>query len=63
MLQTLPMTTLRREAKAQIDLSIRERVQPRAPKSGIGIVLPTGARSRRIFVDGSGKLTAAGKYY
>ena len=56
------MTTLRRQTKAQIDESIANGATPRVPTNGIGLTLPNG-RSRRVLVDGTGKLTAAGTYY
>ena len=47
--------------KSQIDSAIAVGVQPKAPRSGIGLILPTGIRFRTLF-DKSG-LTAAGTYY
>ena len=52
---------VRAEAKTQIDAAIAAGAQPRAPRSGIGLVLPTGARFRTMF-NHTG-LTTAGRYY
>ena len=49
------------QVKNQIDAAIAVGTQPKAPRSGIGLVLPTGARFRTLY-DKKG-LTAAGKYY
>ena len=54
-------TRVRAQVKTQIDSAIAAGTQPRAPRSGLGLVLPTGARFRTLF-NKSG-LTAAGKYY
>ena len=54
-------TRVRAEAKTQISAAIAAGAQPRAPRSGIGLVLPTGARFRTLF-NNTG-LTAAGRYY
>ena len=48
--------------KEQINASIAAGAQPRVPRSGIGLVLPNG-RQRKVLVDQSGKLTAAGSHY
>ena len=45
----------------QIDAAIAVGTQPKAPRSGLGLVLPTGAWFRTLY-DKKG-LTAAGKYY
>ena len=47
--------------KNQIGASVLAGTQPKAPRSGLGLVLPTAARFRTIY-DKRG-LTAAGKYY
>ena len=47
--------------KNQIDAAIAVGTQPKAPRSGLGLVLPTGARFRTLY-DKKG-LTPAGKYY
>ena len=47
--------------KNQIDAAVAAGAQPKAPRSGLGLVLPTGARFRTLY-DKKG-LTAAGKYY
>ncbi len=52
---------MRQNVKAQIDASIASGMVPKTPKSGVGLVLPTGVRHRTI-IDKSG-VTAAGKYY
>ena len=52
---------VRQNVKAQIDASITSGMVPKTPKSGVGLVLPTGVRHRTI-IDKSG-VTAAGKYY
>ena len=58
----LYMTTrVRAQVKFQIDAAIASGTQPKAPRSGIGLVLPTGTRFRTIF-DKNG-ITAAGRYY
>ncbi len=48
--------------KEQINASIAAGAQPRVPRSGIGLILPNG-RQRKVLVDQSGKLTAAGSHY
>ena len=53
-------TRVRAEAKTQILAAIAAGTQPRAPRSGIGLVLPTGARFRTLFNNAG--LTAAGRY-
>ncbi len=52
---------VRVQVKKQIDAAIAAGAQPKAPRSGLGLVLPTGARFRTLY-DKKG-LTAAGKYY
>ncbi len=52
---------LRQNVKAQIDAAISVGAQPKAPRNGLGLVLPSGARFRTIY-DKKG-LTAAGEYY
>ena len=52
---------VRAQVKNQIDASILAGKSPKAPRSGLGLVLPTGARFRTLY-DKKG-LTAAGKYY
>ena len=52
---------VRQNVKTQIDQAIAAGVQPKAPRNGLGLVLPGGARFRTLF-DTKG-LTAAGKYY
>ena len=47
--------------KTQIDEAIAVGTQPKAPRNGLGLVLPTGARFRTLY-DKKG-LTPAGKYY
>ena len=47
--------------KSQIDAAITSGTQPKAPRSGLGLVLPTWARFRTLF-DKNG-ITAAGRYY
>ena len=54
-------TRIRQQVKQSIDTAIASGIQPKAPKSGIGLVLPTGVRSRVLY-DKKG-LTSAGKYY
>ena len=49
------------QMKNQLDAAIAAGTQPKAPRSGLGLVLPTGARFRTLY-DKKG-LTAAGKYY
>ena len=48
---------VRQNVKAQIDASIATGATPKTPKSGIGLVLPTGVRHRTI-IDKSGITTA-----
>ena len=52
---------VRQNVKAQIDQAIAAGTQPKAPRNGIGLVLPSGSRFRTPF-DKKG-ITAAGKYY
>ena len=52
---------VRSQVKTQIDAAIAAGTQPKAPRSGIGLVLPTGARFRTLY-DKKG-LTPAGRYY
>ena len=47
--------------KSQIDSAIAAGTQPKAPRSGLGLVLPTGARFRTLF--NKTGLTAVGTYY
>ena len=47
--------------KSQIDSAIAAGAQPKAPRSGLGLVLRTGTRFRTLF-DRDG-ITGAGKYY
>ncbi len=47
--------------KNQIDAAVAAGTQPKAPRSGLGLVLPTGVRFRTLY-DKKG-LTPAGKYY
>ena len=55
------MTRLRQNVKAQIDQAISVGAQPKAPRNGLGLVLPSGARFRTLY-DKKG-ITAAGEYY
>ena len=55
------MTRLRQNVKAQIDAAISVGAQPKAPRNGLGLVLPSGARFRTLY-DKKG-ITAAGEYY
>ena len=52
---------LRVQARNQIDEAIAASRQPKAPRSGIGLVLHTSGRHRALY-DKNG-LTSAGKYY
>ena len=52
---------VRTQVKSQIDAAIATGTQPKAPRSGIGLVLPTGTRFRTLY-DKKG-LTPAGRYY
>ena len=52
---------VRIQVKNQIDASIALGTQPKAPRSGLGLVLPTGARFRTLY-DKNG-ITAAGRYF
>ena len=54
-------TRVRAQVKSQIDSAIAAGTQPKAPRSGLGLVLPTGARFRTLF--NKTGLTAVGKYY
>ena len=54
-------TRVRPQVKNQIDAAIASGAQPKAPRSGLGLVLPTAGRFRTIF-DKNG-ITAAGQYY
>ena len=54
-------TRVRAQVKYQIDAAIAVGTQPKAPRSGLGLVLPAGTRFRTLF-DKSG-ITAAGTYY
>ena len=49
------------QVENQIDAAITIGEQPKAPRNGIGLILPTSARSRTLY-DKNG-ITAAGKYY
>ena len=59
------MTTinLRRQTRTAVDQSVLDGQVPRAPRSGIGLVLPGSGRTRKVLVDQAGKLTAAGDHY
>ena len=52
---------VRTQVKTQLDAAIAAGTQPKAPRSGIGLVLPTGTRFRTLY-DKKG-LTPAGRYY
>ena len=52
---------IRVQVKNHIDAAITIGTQPKAPRNGIGLILPTGARSRTL--DDKNGITAAGKYY
>jgi hypothetical protein len=52
---------IRVQVKNQIDAAITVGAQPKAPRGGLGLILPTGVRSRTLY-DKNG-ITAAGKYY
>ena len=52
---------VRFQVKNQINAAVAAGTQPKAPRSGLGLVLPTGARFRTLY--GKKGLTAAGKYY
>ena len=52
---------IRAHVRAQIDQSIQAGAQPKTPRNGLGLVLPTGTRFRTLY-DKKG-LTGAGKYY
>ena len=54
-------TRARATAKSQIDAAIASGAQPRAPRSGRGLALPTGARFRTLYKNAG--LTAAGRYF
>ena len=54
-------TRVRAQVKNQIDATIASGTQPKAPRSGLGLVSPKGTSFRTIFdKDGS---TSAGQYY
>ena len=42
-------TRVRAQVKNQIDAAIAAGTQPKAPRSGLGLVLPTGARFRMLY--------------
>ena len=48
--------------KTQIDQAIAAGAQPKAPRNGIGLVLPSGVRFRTLY-DKHGRQTAAGRYF
>ena len=52
----------RRDTKVFLDNLITENVQPKTPKSGIGLYISVG-RKRKVLVNPKGELTPAGKYY
>ena len=52
---------VRQNVKIQIDQAIAAGTPVRTPRSGLGLVLPTGARFRTLY-DKNG-ITPAGKYY
>ncbi len=52
---------VRQNVRAQIDQAIAVGAQPKAPRNGLGLVLPSGARFRTLY-DKNG-LTPAGRYY
>ena len=52
---------VRAQAKTQIDQAIQAGAQPKAPRSGIGLVITAGTRYRTLY-DRNG-LTGIGKYY
>ena len=52
---------VRQNVKTQIDQAISIGTQPKAPRNGIGLVLPSGARFRTLY-DKKG-ITPAGSYY
>ena len=49
------------QVKTALDAAIQQGVQPKAPRNGLGLVLPSGSRFRTLY-DKKG-LTPAGKYY
>ena len=55
--------TLRQQQKSEIDAAIANGVRPTVPRQGIGMVLASGPRSRKILVNNKGTLTPAGRYY
>ena len=55
--------TLRQQQKSEIDAAIANGVRPTVPRQGIGMVLASGPRSRKILVNNQGTLTPAGRYY
>ena len=52
---------IRAPVKSQIDQAIAAGAQPKAPRSGLGLVLAAGTRFRTLY-DKNG-ITAAGSYY
>ena len=54
--------TIRKETREQINAAIAAGAIPRAPRSGIGLVLPNGRR-RTVLMNQAGQLTAAGTRY
>ena len=52
---------IRQNVKVQIDQAIAAGIQPKAPRNGLGLVLPSGVRFRTLY-DKKG-ITAAGRYY
>ena len=52
----------RRDTKIFLDNLITENVQPKTPKTGIGLYVSAG-RKRKVLVNPRGELTPAGKYY
>ena len=59
--KTMSQQRVRIQVKNQIDAAIAEGKQPKAPRSGLGLVLSTGARYRTLY-DKNG-ITGAGRYY
>lgn len=59
--KTMSQQRVRVQVKTQIDAATATGAQPKAPRSGLGLVLSTGARYRTLY-DKNG-ITAAGMYY
>ena len=57
------MKRIREAVKRHVDAAIQREEPPKAPRTGVGLVVAVPGRHRVTIVNGRGVVTPAGEYY